>query len=118
MTRIIRSAPRQALSLLMAELIDEARRRCKREIAAVRKCYHTQRKKGNTDPAVRCEEYMRAQAFCMGKQLCLREYSSLPRTCTAACPWTTAACDVCVQPMQACLERILGEGWAGPQPKS
>jgi hypothetical protein len=60
----------------------------------------------------------RAQAYCLGKQLCKSEHSVLPRACTAACPYSGKHCDVWVQPMQRCLERALGEGWIGPQPKS
>ena len=101
-----------------AAAIDEAKRRCKRELAAVRKCYRVQTKKGN-DPAatIACQEYMRAQAYCLGKQLCRPEYNSLPRACAAGCPYEVAGCDVWVKPMEACLERILGVGWAGPQSK-
>jgi hypothetical protein len=118
---VVTAAPQDASTAGVVDRVDEAKRRCKGQLAAVRRCYQVQRKKGS-EPGVRCAEYMRAQAYCLGKQLCKSEHSALPRTCTAACPYTASHggkhCDVWVQPMQRCLERALGEGWNGPQPKS
>ena len=98
---------------------DEAKRTCKKELAAVRKCFQLQRKKGN-EPAetIACQEYMRAQAYCLGRQLCKPEYASLPRACTAGCPYEVPGCAKWARPMEACLQRTLGAGWAGPQPKT
>ena len=109
-----------ALRASVEASVEAAQKHCKRELAAVRKCYRLQYKKGNDNPAqsVACQEYMRAQAYCLGRQLCKPEYASLPRACTAGCPYEVPGCDTFARPMEACLQRTLGAGWAGPQPKT